>query len=43
MSPRRRQHLMTVVAVLAVVAMSAKIIKAIWRGETTQSRVRQVN
>lgn len=43
MNRRRRQQLMTLLAVLVAVAVSAKFIKAIWRGETTQSRVKPLN
>ena len=43
MNRRRRQQLMTVVAIVAAVAFSAKFIKAVWRGETTQSRVKPLN
>ena len=43
MNPHRRRQMMTLVAILATVAVAAKLIKAIYRGETTQSRVRVVN
>jgi hypothetical protein len=43
MNRRRRQQLMTVFAIVAAIAVSAKFIKAIWRGEITQSRVKPVN
>jgi hypothetical protein len=40
---RRRQQLMTVLAIVAAIALSAKFIKAYWRGEITQSRVKPLN
>jgi hypothetical protein len=43
MNRRRRQQMMTVFAIVAVVAVSAKFIKAIWRGDVTQSRVKPLN
>jgi hypothetical protein len=43
MHRRRRQQIMTVFAVVATLAIAAKIYKAYWRGETTQSRVKPLN
>ncbi len=43
MHRRRRQQIMTVFAVVAVLAVGAKVFKAYWRGETTQSRVKPLN
>ena len=43
MKYQRRRQLMTVVAILAAVAVSAKFIKALYRGEATQSRAKPLN
>jgi hypothetical protein len=40
---RRRQQIMTVFAVVAVLVVAAKVYKAYWRGETMQSRVKPLN
>jgi hypothetical protein len=43
MNRRRRQQIMTIFAIVAALAFSAKFIKAAWRGEITQSRVKPLN
>ncbi len=43
MNRRRRQQLLTVLAIVAAVAVAAKVFKAVLRGETTQSRVKPLN
>ena len=43
MNYHRRRQLITIVAILATVAVAAKFIKAIYRGEVTQSRVKPLN
>ena len=43
MNYHRRRQLIAFVAILATVAVAAKFIKAIYRGEVTQSRVKPLN
>ena len=43
MNRRRRQQMLTIFAIVAAIAFSAKFFKAAWRGETTQSRVKPLN
>jgi hypothetical protein len=43
MNRRRRQQLLTVFAVIATLAVGAKVFKAYWRGDITQSRVKPLN
>ena len=43
MSAHGRRRMMSVVALLLCVAAAGKIIKAVYRGETMQARVKPLN